>query len=128
MIAMRQAAMDKKRTGQVTPLTADDQLVAQEYQLDMKKCPADFQLTLFRFMMTEDTARLHAHMDPTGKAEKILGAVIEDVATHGFSAGTSLQVPIDYDEKTADQQKKDVAKIQAALLDVAHVAMKYGVK
>jgi hypothetical protein len=128
MIAMRQAAIDKKRSGKVKPLAADDQMVAQEYQLDMKKCPEDFQLTLFRFMITEDTARLHAHTDPTGNSEKILGAIIESVATHGFSARESFQITIDSDEKTADRQKKDLEKMQTALLDVEHVAKKYGAK
>jgi phage FluMu gp28-like protein len=128
MIAMRRTAMDKKRSGQVKPLTADDQLVAQEYQLDMSKCPADFQLAMFRFMMTEDTARLHAHMDRTGKAEKILGAGVEGFATHGLTTNKSVQSLISYDEKISDQQKKDLANMQAALQDVAQVATKYGVK
>jgi hypothetical protein len=125
MIAMQRTSMDKKRSGSVKPMTADDQLVAQEYQLDMSKCPEDFQLALFRFMMTEDTARLHAHMDKTGNSEKVIGAVIEGVATKGFSASKSL---ISYNEKVTDQQKKDLAKIETAWQDVVKTAKKYGVK
>jgi hypothetical protein len=128
MIAMQRTAMDKKRSGAVKPLTADDQLVAQEYQLDMSKCPADFQLALFRFMMTEDTARLHAHMDRTGKAERILGVVVEGVTPQYFAAGKSVQSLIRYNEELTDQQKRDLANMQAALKDVAQVATKYGVK
>jgi hypothetical protein len=127
LIAMQRIAIDNKYSLNAKPLTADDRLIAQEYQLDMSKCPADFQLAMFRFMMTEDTARLHAHTDKTGNSEKILGAVIQEVVAHGF-AGKSIQSPAGQNAAITDQQKKDLTKMQGALLDVAQVAAKYGVK
>ncbi|HEY1922807.1 MAG TPA: hypothetical protein VGG44_08565 [Tepidisphaeraceae bacterium] len=128
MIAMQQATLDKKRLTKINPLTADDQLVAQEYQLDMSKCPADFQLAMFRFMMTEDTARLHAHRDKTSQAEKILAAVIEASSTRGYAAPKLIPSPGEYRDQATDQQKKDLANMVKAWRDVALIASKYGAK
>ena len=128
MVTIQQFVMDEKQSRTIRPLAAMDELVAQEYRIDTSKCPTDFRLATMRFIMAEDSARVHAHMDRTGKADDALVAGMEILATHGLSAGKSLQSMNNYNEKIADEQKQDLANIQSALLDFAQLAMKYGVK
>jgi hypothetical protein len=128
MVTIQQLVMDEKQSRTIRPLAPMDELVAQEYRINTSKCPTDFRLAVMRFVMAEDSARVHAHMDRTGNADEALVASMETVATHGLSAIKSLRSLNDYNEKIADEQKRDLANIQSALLDFAQVAMKYGVK
>jgi hypothetical protein len=83
-----------------TPL---DECVAQEYQIDTSKCPVDFRMAVLRFIMTEDSARIHAHMDKTGKATITLGRAVNLFAFHSLSGQNSL---INDDQKIADNRNR----------------------
>jgi hypothetical protein len=125
VVTIQQFVMDEKLS---SPVAAMDELVAQEYRIDTSKCPTDFRMAMARFVAAENSACIHASMDNTGKAHEVLVAGMEILATHGLSAGNSLQSPDNYNEKIADEQKQDLANIQSAQLDLAQVAIKYGVK
>jgi hypothetical protein len=125
MVTIQQFVMDEKLS---SPAAAMDELVAQEYRIDTSKCPTDFRMATARFITTENSACIHANMDQTGNAREVLVAGMEMLATHGLSAGRSLQSLNGYNEKIADEQKQDLANIQSAQLDLAQMAMKYGVK
>jgi hypothetical protein len=126
IITLQQTLINGKQSGTITPLAAFDKLVAQEYQLDTSKCPTDFRMAVMRFVTAEEFARIHAHLDKTGRAEKFLGVLEGAIVTQGFSTRSSLQSSSD--EKIADEQKRDLANIQSALLNLAQVSMNYGVK
>jgi hypothetical protein len=128
MATIQRILLDEKQAKAITPQAAMDELVAQEYRIDTSKCPPDFGMAVLRFVTIEDSARIHAHMDKTGRADEILAALVGVVATRGLSACKSIQSWNDYNEKIADEQKQDLSNMQSAFLDLAQVAMKYGVK
>jgi hypothetical protein len=102
--------------------------VAQEYQIDTSSCPADFRMAVLRLIAAEDAARQHAHMYTTAKQEIGLETLIGCFAGEPFVVASGVKSAVNYNQKIADEQKQDLAKIQSALLDLAQVAMKYGVK
>jgi hypothetical protein len=128
LATIQRIVLEEKRSRTIKPQAANDELVAQEYRIDTSKCPTDFRMAELRFVTAEDSARIHAHMDRTGKAEEILGAAVSLYATGGLSAPKSIRSWNDYNEKIADEQKQDLANMQSAFLDFAQVAMSYGVK
>jgi hypothetical protein len=128
LATIQRIVLEEKQSRTIKPQAANDELVAQEYRIDTSKCPTDFRMAELRFVTAEDSARIHAHMDRTGKAEEILGAAVSVYATGGLAAPRSIQSWNAYNEKIADEQKQDLANIQSAFLDFAQVAMSYGVK
>lgn len=125
MVMIQRITADEMRSAKGNCLAALDECVAQEYQIDTSYCPADFRMAVLRFVVAEDSARIHAHMDKSGQTEAALAACFEMMTPRFMSAPKSL---VGYDEKIADDQKQDLAKIQSAGLDLVQVAMKYGVK
>jgi hypothetical protein len=128
IVAIQQTILAEKRSGQLKGLAPLDVLVAQEYQIDTSKCPADFRMAVLHFVAAEDVARIHAHMDRTGRLGEALTACVEVAASRGLAIGKATQSWNAYNQKITDEQKQDLANIQSALLDFAQVAMKYGVK
>jgi hypothetical protein len=128
IVTIQQTVLNERRAGILRGLAPLDAIVAQEFQINTSRCPSDFRMAAMRFIAAEDSARIHAHMDRTGKLGEALTAGVEVFASHGFAIGKAAQSLDAYNQKIADEQKQDLANIQATLLDLAQVAMKYGVK
>jgi hypothetical protein len=77
IVTIQRTIVNEKRARQLRGLAVYDALVSQEYQVDTSNCPPDFRMTVLRFVTAEDSFRIHAHMDRTGKAEKIVAALVE---------------------------------------------------
>jgi hypothetical protein len=125
MVTIQRITADEARSAHDRFLSALDECVAQEYQIDTSNCPADFRIAALRFIAAEDSARIHAHIDKTGQAENFLAACFEVMTPRFTLSSKSL---VDNETRIADEQKQDFAKIQSAGLDLAQVALKYGVK
>jgi hypothetical protein len=128
MVTIQQTILAEKQARQLIGVAPLDVIVPEEYQIDTSKCPADFRMPVLRFVAAEDSARIHAHMDKTGRKEEFLTAGVEVLTTHWFGVGRAAKSLNDFNQKISDEQKQDFANIQAAYLDLAQVAMKYGVK
>jgi len=125
IVAIQQFVMDEKLS---SPFAAMDELVAQEHRIDASKCPTDFRQAMARLVSTETTARTHASMDQTGNADEALLARMEMFATQGPSTRGSVPALNDNDETFSEAQRQDLAGIRSALLNLAQMARKYGVK
>jgi hypothetical protein len=127
IMTIQQTVIAQKRAGNLAQ-TPIDAIVAQESQIDTSQCPQDFRTAVTHFVAAETIASFNARMDPTGRLDRALTAVLQTSATDGFAAPKALAAWDAYSQKVADDQKQDFANIQSALLDLVDVAGKYGVK
>jgi K+-sensing histidine kinase KdpD len=127
LVTIQKSILNEKRAGELKGLAPLDQLVSQEFQIDTSQCPADFSIAMLRLVMVEDATRIHMHMDRTGKTEALCAAIFPGLVTP-IAAITGAKSLLAYNQKIADEQKRDFANVQSALLNLASVSMKYGVK
>jgi hypothetical protein len=127
IITIQQTVISQKHSGDLLA-TPFDAIVARESQIDTSQCPADFRAAMTHFVAAETIASFNARMDRTGELDRALTAIVETSATHGFAAPRALAAWDAYSQKVAEDRKQDFANIQSALVDLADVASKYGVK
>lgn len=119
MNAIRQTAWNEKLAGQATQLSAMDDLVSRESQIDTAKCPADFRRAEARFVAAQNTLSVDAHMDYQQNGDCAFRAMFDnDSAQYSFHLAA--------DASTA--MKRDLQQARNASDAFAQMAAKYGAK
>jgi hypothetical protein len=119
MHAVRQTAWNEKLNGQATQLSAMDDLVSRESQIDTAKCPADFRRAEARFAASQDTLSVDAHMDYQQNGDCAFRAMFDH---------DSAQYSSHLAANASDAMKRDLQQARDAAQDFEQIAAKYGAK
>jgi hypothetical protein len=119
MNAIHQAAWSEKLNGQATQLSAMDDLVCRESQIDTANCPADFRRAEARFVAAQNTLSVDAHMDYQNNGNCAFRAMFDH-----DSARYSLHLAAD----ASDAMRRDLQQTRDAAEDFDQMAARYGAK
>jgi hypothetical protein len=117
--AISQAAWNEKQNGEATELSAMDDLVSRESQIDTAKCPADFRRAEARFVAAQNTLSVDAHMDYQNNGDCAFRATFDN---------DSAQYSLHLAANASDGMKRDLQQAQNAAQNFGQIAVKYGAK
>jgi hypothetical protein len=117
--AIHQAIWNEKVNGQATQMTAMDDLVNKQSQVDTAQCPADFRAAEARFMAAQNTLAVDAHIDSAKNGEAAFRAMFDN---------DSNRYSQDLAASASDGLKADLAAAKTAADNFHQLTAKYGAK
>jgi hypothetical protein len=114
--AIRQTVWNRHTDGNSSQLTAIDDLVSQQSEVDTIQCPAEFRAAEARFMAAENTLAVDAHIDFAKNGDASFRALFHS---------DSHQFPPDLLTNGPEAIKADLAAAHTAAENFEKVAAKF---
>jgi hypothetical protein len=112
---LQRNALATNEAGRMTAMAAVDYCVAQEAQINISRCPADFRMAVARYIAAENTLSMDARMNSGNQASQVMTVLMQVYGRQSMNSYSSA----------SDEMQGDLANFQNAAQKLDQTAMKY---